>query len=337
MVKGQAHHRSAVLLHQGEDGVQGLLVPVHRVDNGLAAVDPQGSLQHPGVGGVQLEGGVGDPLEGLHRAHHHLRLVDLGQTHVHIQDVGPRLGLGQGLVQHVVHIPPAQGLFHQLFAGGIDPLPDDPHPVDGHGAGAAAHRRGHLPGHLDDGAARQFLPQQCDILRRSAAAAAVQLNAQPGQLCHAPGKLLRRNVIPRAPWVGQARIGLDGDRHGGPPGQLPHQRGHLPGAQGAVHSDGICPHPLQGQGRRGRVAAQEGAAPLLIGHGDDDGQAAVLLSGQQGGPGLLEVGHGLDQNQVRPGLDTGAHRLGKDIHRLLKAEGASGLQQLAGGPHVQGH
>ena len=34
---------------------------------------------------------------------------------------------------------------------------------------------------------------------------------------------------------------------------------------------------------------------------------------------------------------TGAHRLGKDIHRLLKAEGASGLQQLAGGPHVQGH
>ena len=29
-----------------------------------------------------------------------------------------------------------------------------------------------------------------------------------------------------------------------------------------------------------------------------------------------------------PACDTGAHRLGKDIHRLLKAEGASGLQQL---------
>ncbi len=225
--------------------------PVHRVDNGLAAVDPQGSLQHLRVGGVQLEGGVGDPLESLHRAHHHLRLVDLGQTHVHIQDVGPRLGLGQGLAQHIVHVPPAQGLLHQLLARGVDPLADDPHPVDGNYLSSAAHGGWDCSGDLAHRPALQFPPQQSDVLRRGAAAATEHLHPQVRQGGQAVGKLLRGDVIAGAVRAGQAGIGLEDDGQGGPLQQLLHQRGHLPGPQGAVHTNRVRPKPLQGQSGAG--------------------------------------------------------------------------------------
>ena len=59
----------------------------------------------------------------------------------------------------------------------------------------------------------------------------------------------------------------------------------------------------------------------------------MLLGGQQRRPAFLQVGHGLDGDQV--GLGTGLDDLGKDIHRLFEAQGADGLQQLADGPHVQ--
>ena len=39
LVQGEAHHRRPVLLHQGQDGVQNGVLAVHRVDDGLAAVD----------------------------------------------------------------------------------------------------------------------------------------------------------------------------------------------------------------------------------------------------------------------------------------------------------
>ena len=337
LVQGQAHHRRTVLFHQGQDGRQALLLPVDRVDNGLAAVDPQGPLQHLRVGGIQLEGGVGHSLERLHRADHHVCLVDLRQTHVHIQDVRPGLRLGQSLVEHIVHIPPAQGLLHQFLACGIDPLADDPHPVDGHCLSAAAHGGGDGPCDPAHRPALQLPPQQGDILRCGAAAAAEHLYPQVCQGGQAVGKLRRRDVIAGAVRVRQSGIGFQDDGQSGPPQQFLHQRGHLPGAQGAVHSDGVRPQPLQGQGGAGGGAAQEGAPRGLIGHGHQHRQAGVLSGRQQGGPGLLEVGHGLNGDQVRPCRRAGLHHLGKDVHRLFKLQGAGGLQQLADGAHVQGH
>ena len=171
LIQSEAHHRRAVLLHQGQDGLQRGALSVHRVDDGLAAVDPQGLLQHLGVGGIQLERSVGDSLEGLDGTHHHVRLVDLRQAHVHIQNVGSRLGLSQSLAQHIVYIAPPEGLLHQLLAGGVDALADDPHPVNGHRLGGAAHSGGDVAGHVLHRLARQLLGQQGDILRRGAAAA----------------------------------------------------------------------------------------------------------------------------------------------------------------------
>ena len=251
LVQGEAQHRRAVFLHDREDGVQALPVAVHRIDDRLAAVDPQGLLQHLGTGGVHLEGGVGHPLQGLHHLDHHLGLVDLGQAHVHVQDVRPGLGLLQGLGEHEVYVVPEQGLLHGLFAGGVDPLANHPHPVDGHGAHRAAHRGGHAPGDRLDGPALQSLAQPGDVLRRGAAAAAVALDPQLGQLRHGLGKLLRRDVVPRPARVRQAGVGLHREGQGGPPGQLLYQGGHLPGAQRAIDTNGVRPHTLQGEGGAG--------------------------------------------------------------------------------------
>ena len=80
--------------------------------------------------------------------------------------------------------------------------------------------------------------------------------------------------------------------------------------------------------------AQKGPAPVLVGHGDHHRQGAALLDSQQGGPALLEVGHGFNQDQVRPGLIPGEDHLLEDVYRLLKPQGARGLQKLADGADI---
>ena len=155
-------------------------------------------------------------MNGLHRCHHHLSLINIGQTHVDIQNVCPCVYLGQGLTQHIVHISPAQGFLHQLFARGIDALTDDAHSVNGHHFGGAAHRWRHVAGHLAHLGLAERLPQQPDILRCGAAAAAKYLYPHLSQGGQTLGKLLRGDVITRAIRVGQPCIGLEHDGKIGP-------------------------------------------------------------------------------------------------------------------------
>ena len=135
------------------------------------------------------------PWRALHRAHHHLGLVDLGQAHVHVQDVRPGLRLLQGLAQHIVHIPGLQGLLHALLPGGVDALTDDPHPVDGDHLHAAAHGGGDMPGNFLYRPALQGPAEEGNVLGSSAAAAAEHLHPQAGELCQTLRKLLRGDVI----------------------------------------------------------------------------------------------------------------------------------------------
>ena len=144
-----------------------------------------------------------------------------------------------------------------------------------------------MAGHLAHLGLAEGLPQQSDILRCGAAAAAEYLYPHLGQGGQTLGKLLRGDVVARAIRVGQACIGLEHDREIGPCNQFLHQGRHLPGAQGTVDADGIGPHSLQGQSGAGGAATQEGAPGGLVGHGHHDGQGAVLFHGQQSGSGLL--------------------------------------------------
>ena len=62
----------------------------------------------------------------------------------------------------------------------------------------------------------------------------------------------------------------------------------------------------------------------------------MFLDRQQGGLGLIQVGHGLNDRQIRPGGRAGHSHLPEDLVGLLEAQAAHGLQQLPQGTHVQG-
>ena len=327
----------AVLLHQGEDGGQALLLAVHGVDKGLAVVPPQGGLHGFGVGGVQLQGQAGDGLDGLHRLGEHRRLVQAGQAHVHVQDVGPGLLLLEGLAQHIVHVPGPEGGLELLLPGGVDALPDDHRvpPVQGHRLAVGGDEQGVLPGDLRQGEVLCGLDQGSKV-GGGGAAASPQEGGHGGQLRHLGGVVCRGHVVdglsPLTP--GQARVGLEeeGDRGGLP--QLAEYRGHLLGAQAAVETDDVHPQPFQ-QGHCGLGGAAGEELPAAVkDEAGQDGQAAVLLGGHHCRLHLVEVAHGLDENTVCPGLLRGPDGGGKAGHGLLKVQVPVGPQELAGGADV---
>ncbi len=299
-------------------------------------IDPQGGLQNGGAGGIQLEGQLHHPLEGLHHLLHHGLLVDLRQAHVHIQNIRPGRGLLQPLGQDVVHLPVFKGLLEPLFTGGIDPLPNDPHPVQNHHPAGAAHRRGDGKRPPAKGARLQLLFQGGDIVRGGAAASPQHLHPQLRQPGHGGSKLLRGNIVPAASGLRQTGIGLCHQGEAGPAAQFLHQGQQFPGPKGAVDANGVRPQAGEGEGHSGDRAAGEGAAVLLEGHGAKDGKAGVFLGRQQGGAGLPQVGHRLDGNKVRPGGFPRPDHPDEGPVGILKGEGAGGLQKLSQGADVQG-
>ena len=62
LVDGEADDGRAVLLAEGQDTLQHFGLAVHRVDDGLAVVDPQTPLEGVRVGGIQLQGQADDAL-----------------------------------------------------------------------------------------------------------------------------------------------------------------------------------------------------------------------------------------------------------------------------------
>ena len=73
------------------------------------------------------------------------------------------------------------------------------------------------------------------------------------------------------------------------------------------------------------------------GHGDKHRQRAALLCRQQRRLGLVQVGHGLNDNEIGPGLYTGVHHLPEQLVGPLEGEAPHGLQQLTQGANVQSH
>ena len=239
VIQSEAHQAAAILLHQGE-GMAARLLAVHGVDEGLAVVPPQGGLHGLRVGGVQLQGQAGDGLEGLHRLGEHRRLVQPGQAHVHVQDVGPGLLLLEGLVQHIVHVPGPEGGLELLFPSGVDALPMTTGSLPSRATCLAVggDEQGVLPGDLRQG--RSFVAW-IGAARWGGGGAAASPGGWPwGQsaiwaACSPPGSRRRRSFP-----LTRGRPGLGGGDRGGCP-QLAEHRGHFLGAQAAVETDDVHP------------------------------------------------------------------------------------------------
>ena len=124
-VEREADDVGAVMGDQWKDLIHDLLFAIDRVDDGLAGVAAHGGLDGCGVGGVDLQRQERGTLELLGGLLDDLDLVDLGQAHVDVQDIGTLLLLADALAYDVVKVTVAQGLLQALFAGGIDALADD--------------------------------------------------------------------------------------------------------------------------------------------------------------------------------------------------------------------
>ena len=124
-VERKADNVGAVVGDQRKDLIHDLLLAIDRVDDGLAGVAAHGGLDGGGVGGVDLQRQQRGALELLGGLLDDLDLVDLGQAHVNVQDVGALFLLANALAHDVVQVAVAQGLLQALFAGGVDALADD--------------------------------------------------------------------------------------------------------------------------------------------------------------------------------------------------------------------
>ena len=118
-VERKADNVGAVVGDQRKDLIHDLLLAVDRVDDGLAGVATYGGLDGGGVGGVDLQRQQRGALELLGRLLDDLDLVDLGQAHVDVQDIGALFLLADALAYDVVQVAVAQGLLQALFAGGL--------------------------------------------------------------------------------------------------------------------------------------------------------------------------------------------------------------------------
>ena len=329
--------------NQRKDLIHDLLLAVDRVDDGLAGIAAYGGLDSGGIGGVDLQRQERGALELLGGLLDNLDLVDLGQAHVDVQDVGALFLLADALAHDVVQVAVAQGLLQALFAGGIDALADDGDLVavagkvhdrlsarDRH-AGLAVARAGRVV--IDKRA------QGGHVRRRGAAAAAHDVHAvlnHAGDGFGVFGGLDVKDGITVVVHVGQSRIGLhhngfvrNGEHTCGEPSELGR-------SLAAVDAQNVGADGVERDGGHLGTRAQERATVFLKGHGGKDGQVGVLAAGEDGRLDLGKVGHGLDNKEVHTRGDAGAHFLGKEVVGLVEAQGTQGAQQRADGADIAG-
>ena len=289
------------------------------------------------IGGVDLQRQIQHPLQGKQRLLHHSRLVNLRQAYIHIQNMGALIFLGNTLFDKIVNILFPQGGFHQLFAGGVDPLAYNYRLfAQLHRLGIAAHqgagRRGvhHRRNVLDP------LDHLCNMRRSGAAAAAQIADPQLGNGLHLLCKGLRVHIIHRLAVnrLRQPGVGVHDDGQASQLPQLRHQGQHLVRSHGAVKAQGVYPQSLQHSHRRFNIRAGKQPPFFVHDHGGKYRQVTIFLGRQYRRLQLQRVAHGLNKHQVRTG-GTGTNGAGKQVIGVVKSQLAHGLKQLAQRANVQ--
>ncbi len=110
-------------------------------------------------------------------------------------------------------------------------------------------------------------------------------------------------------------------------GDLGYDGEHLGGAEAAIDPHSTNAESREDYGSNFRGRAQEGAAVLLEGHRDEDGQVRVLARRKDGCFRLEKIAHGLNGDEIASRLFCGDGLLGKDVICLVKRHGAYGRQK----------
>ena len=124
-VEDQRHKDAAVLPYKRKNCLDALFFAVDRVDHRLSVIDAHAPLKRGRIRGVDLQRQREHALKLLNNFRQHLRLIDLGKSDVHIEDMGAAVLLPKSLSEDILDIIVPKGLLEFLLAGGIDALSDD--------------------------------------------------------------------------------------------------------------------------------------------------------------------------------------------------------------------
>ena len=176
-------------------------------------------------------------------------------------------------------------------------------------------------------------------MRGRRAAAAAQ-NARPGagERLHLLRERLRSGLVDGAPAddARQPRVGLRDDGRRRAVQERANPRFGPVGAEPAVDPQRVHAQAFERGDDGRRIRAREQLAALVERDGREHGQPApALLGGDHGRLELAQVGHRLNDDQVRPGRDAGGDRLAERRHGVLEAEVAERREEPAGGADVE--
>ncbi|MNS37747.1 hypothetical protein D3C72_699740 [compost metagenome] len=334
LVDGQGHHRGAVLDDHRQDRVAALaaVFQVDRVDDRPARVGPKRFEQHGRLGAVEHQGALDAHGELLDHLGHGLFFVGaLGQGHADVEHVRAVLHLIAAHLDHAVHVVRQQELLQLAAALRVDALAHDEGLgllVQRHGANRARHRRHVL--HLAPlgRAAADPAGQLADVVRRGAAAAADDLDAEVRhELLDGLAKRLGLLGVDRAAVHVQGQAGVRQHADGQPAalGEEPEGLAHVLGARRAVQADDVDRQGLERGVGRQDVRAQE-HAPADVErdlHLERHATARLLevpVDADHGRLDLQDVLAGLDQEHVAAALHEGLGLLLEDVGQFLEGD-----------------
>ena len=114
-VKREPDHRAPVFLRNGQDRLKAFALPVYGVDERFARIGAHGSLHRRNVGRVDLKRQRRNGGNAADRLCEHDRLVQLGQSYVHVEDVGACFLLRDRLPDQVIVVTRTKRLFQAFF------------------------------------------------------------------------------------------------------------------------------------------------------------------------------------------------------------------------------
>ena len=191
LVKGEAHDDGPVFLRDREKLVEDCILSVDRVHQRPPVCGAQARFDRAGVWGINLKRELDDRLNRPDRPGHHGGFVDARHPDVDIENFGAVRALRGGLPHEIAHVAVGEGLFEQLFPGGVEPFPDDAGPVKDESAGRRGDGAGRPPSRDGRRRKRPAGPREgADEDGIGSAAAADDRRARPDQLRHAGGEFL---------------------------------------------------------------------------------------------------------------------------------------------------
>ncbi len=341
--QGQENEHGTVFRGQGQEFPHFFIFARDGVQECPSRIPPQGRFDRLDLRRIYDQGELGHRREEIDHGHDRLNLVDSGNAHIDVQKIRPFPFLVTGHLPDERKLPfpevLLQGFPQGLLSRGVDPLPDD-------FEGFIPVQKDRFPGRCQGGdgffqgsdrpCGPQFPLQECNVFRRRPAAASEQIHSGGYKIFREPAELACAHSEDgfSVHEYGDSRVRL---RHEGDLRVRLHGRDephHVFRARGAVASHGVCAQTLEGDERRHGVRPVQGAAVPFKGHGDDGEDFRLFAGGDEGGPGLLNVHHGLYHQEIGAPRKKAFYLLFENTDSFFEIQISEGLDETAGGADI---